>query len=149
MDSYSDIIATYERIMTLIEHGNYHFHIKGSNIPYEYISYDEFINMLPNIEYIDNDDPNYARIYLNPFTRNVLLVCARKQYADGKLMLIRVPTTLINTVFSLMEEGIRSEYQSTLAVVLRRVDELNQVEDSDMIQTNERSVEVDETYPEH
>lgn len=130
MDSYNAIVAVYERIMALIESGHYHFRMKDSNIDYESITYDEFINMLPNIEYIDNEDPNMSRVYLNPFTRNVLLVCARKQYADGKLMLIRVPMALINTVYSLMESGIKTEYQNTLSFILRKLGELEEINEN-------------------
>lgn len=134
MDSYSSIVDTYERVMSLVEKGNYHFHIKGIDISYGNITYDEFITHLPNIEYIDDDSPDYNRTYLNPFTRNILLVCARKQYADNKLILIRVPMSLVNTVYTLMEDGVRSEYQSTLSIISRKLMDFGNPDDSDEIQ---------------
>ena len=146
LDSYNSIIETYERLITLIEKGNYCFHTIGSNVAYKDITYDEFISMLPNIEYIDTENIDYDRVYLNPFTRTVLLVCARRMYNADKLMLIRVPTNLINTVYKLMESGIKIEYQNTIAMFMRKVGELEKKEDEDLIQpSNGRSGNINET----
>ena len=116
MDSYNEILEIYGKIMDLVDSGNFHFHVKGSHIVYANITYKTFINILPNIEYIDDDTNNYTRIYLNPYTRTMLLVSARRAYNGDGLMLIRVPTDLINTVYSLMESGILLEFNRALEI---------------------------------
>ena len=114
MDTYDEILEIYNKIMDLVDSGNFHFHVKGSHTIYENLTYKTFINILPSIEYIDDNTNNYTRIYLNPYTRTMLLVSARRAYNGDNLMLIRVPTDLINTVYSLMESGIQLEFNRAL-----------------------------------
>lgn len=114
MDAYDEILEVYNKIMDLVDNGNFHFHVKGSHTIYENLTYKTFINILPSIEYIDDNTNNYTRIYLNPYTRTMLLVSARRAYNGDNLMLIRVPTDLINTVYSLMESGIQLEFNRAL-----------------------------------
>lgn len=134
MDSYGDINAVYEKIMHLIEGGNYFFHVIDSNIEYSNITYDEFIRIIPEIEYIDSKSNNYTKIYLNPFTRTILLLCARKRYNDNGLMLIRITQPLINAIYTMMQDGISVEYHSTVEMMHRKLGELERIECGDEIQ---------------
>lgn len=136
MDSYFDINAIYEKIMTLIEGGNYFFHVTDSNIEYTDISYDDFIRIVPKIEYIDSKTNNYTRIYLNPFTRTILLLCARKRYDNNGLMLIRITQKLIDSMYTMMRDGIATEYHETVEMIYRKVSELERVEYNDEIQVS-------------
>lgn len=133
MDSYTNILEMYNKFMGLIEKDNYYFCIKNSSTKYSNLSYDEFISIIPNIDYIDNDESNYSRIYLNPFSRMLLLFCARRLY-DGKLALIRIPISLINTVYSLIENCISTEYHDTLDLIRKNIYDLEKVEKGNEIQ---------------
>lgn len=133
MDSYTNILEMYDKLMSLIEKDNYYFCIKDSSTKYDNLSYDEFISIIPNIDYIDNSDQNYSRIYLNPSSRMLLLFCARKLY-DGKLALIRIPISLINTVYSLIENCITKEYHDTLDLIRKNIYDLEKIEVGSEIQ---------------
>ena len=133
MDSYTNILEMYDKLMSLIEKDNYYFCIKNSSTKYDNLSYDEFISIIPNIYYIDNSDQNYSRIYLNPSSRMLLLFCARKLY-DGKLALIRIPISLINTVYSLIENCITKEYHDTLDLIRKNIYDLEKIEVGSEIQ---------------
>ena len=137
MDSFNVILGTYERIANIVSTGNYFFHVTDSNIDYSDISYDEFIHILPKIEYIDSTTDNYTKVYLSPFTRTILLLCARKAYEDNKLMLIKIPRQLIDTIYIIMHDGISREYSLTLDAVHKRISDLEKVEYNEQIQLSD------------
>lgn len=137
--------STYDRIIKILTHSDgFYFHTTdGEDLSISGLSYDSFIDKINKIEFIDTENTNYNKLYINPFLK-VLLIVSGKKNENGNVDFSSVSFELIEFIYEQFRLSVNHGYRIALDDMRRNVTNLFKTDRNlDDIDINEEEINND------